>query len=104
MGKNYYAVYDKEKKSTGKTIPAEPINAETAPVKASKSINKIAHVADCTCLNVREFPEMTAKVLAVINNGTEVIIDENESTETWCRVQLKNEMRGYAMRKFLCGE
>ena len=104
MGKNYYSMYDKEKKSAGKTTSAEPINAETAAVKASESINKIAHVVDCTCLNVREFPEMTAKVLTVINDGTEVLIDENESTETWCRIQLKNEMRGYAMRKFLCGE
>lgn len=104
MGKNYYSMYDKEKKSAGKTTPAEPTNAETAPVKASESITKIAHVVDCTCLNVREFPEMTAKVLTVINDGTEVLIDEDESTETWCRVQLKNEMRGYAMRKFLCSE
>lgn len=104
MGKNYYSMYDKEKKSAGKTTSAEPINAETAAVKASESINKIAHVVDCTCLNVREFPEMTAKVLTVINVGTEVLIDENESTETWCRIQLKNETHGYAMRKFLCGE
>lgn len=92
MGKNYYSMYDKGKPAVEKehAIEQEPVVQEDKPTTAKK-----AQVIDCGCLNIR------AKILSVVNAGTEIMVDENGSNEIWCSVKLPNGQEGHAMRKFL---
>lgn len=98
MGKNYYSMYDKGKPAVEKehTIEQEPVAQEDKPTTAKK-----AQVIDCGCLNIRAMPDIRAKILSVVNAGTEIMVDKNGSNEIWCSVKLPNGQEGHAMRKFL---
>ena len=105
MGKNYYAMYDKEK--TQETTVEKPVAEKKAPVEKAtvreekRATAKKAQVVDCVCLNIRATPDMHAKILSTANAGMEIMVDENGSNEIWCSVKLPNGQEGYAMRKFL---
>lgn len=98
MGKNYYSMYDKGKPVAEKelVIEQEPVIQEDKPSTVKK-----AQVVDCGCLNIREMPDIRAKILSVVNAGTEIVIDEKSSDKSWCSVTLPNGQKGYAMQKFL---
>lgn len=98
MGKNYYSMYDKEKKQEA-TVEK---SVEKATVREEKRATaKKAQVVDCVCLNIRATPDMHAKILSTVNAGMEIVVDENRSNEIWCSVKLPNGQEGHAMRKFL---
>lgn len=106
MGKDYYSMYDKEKK-TENTVE-KPVAEKKAPVEKKATVReekrataKKAQVVDCVCLNIRATPDMHAKILSTENAGTEIVVDENGSNEIWCSVKLPNGQEGHAMRKFL---
>lgn len=98
MGKNYYSMYDKGKPAAEKepVIEQEPVAQEDKPSTVKK-----AQVVDCGCLNIREMPDIRAKILSVVNAGTEIVVDEKSSDKDWCSVTLPNGQQGHAMRKFL---
>ena len=98
MGKTYYSMYDKGKPAAEKepVIEQEPVIQEDKPSTVKK-----AQVVDCGCLNIREMPDIRAKILSVVNADTEITVDENGSNEIWCSVKLPNGQEGHAMRKFL---
>lgn len=100
MGKNYYSMYDKGKKQDE---PAEKPTVEKEPAaqEEKRATAKKAQVIDCVCLNIRTMPDMQAKILSVVNAGTEIAVDEKSSDKSWCGVTLPNGQEGYAMRKFL---
>lgn len=97
MGKNYYSMYDKEKKTEEK-----PVEEKKPTVREEKrTAAKKAQVVDCVCLNIRATPDLHAKILSTANAGMEIVVDENDSNEIWCSVKLPNGQEGHAMRKFL---
>lgn len=98
MGKNYYSMYDKGKPAVEK----EPVIEQESVIQEDKpSAMKKAQVVDCGCLNIREMPDIRAKILSVVNAGTEIVVDEKSSDKNWCSVKLPNGQEGHAMRKFL---
>lgn len=105
MGKNYYSMYDKEKKQEAtveKPVAEKKESVEKATVREEKrAVAKKAQVIDCVCLNIRATPDMHAKILSTVNVGTEIVVDEKSSDENWCSVTLPNGQKGHAMRKFL---
>lgn len=100
MGKNYYSMYDKEKKPKN-AAEETVIEKETVAHKEKRTAAKKAQVVDCVCLNIRATPDMHAKILSTANAGMEIVVDENGSDEIWCSVKLPNGQEGHAMRKFL---
>lgn len=103
MGKNYYSMYDKEKKTEEKSVEEKKATVEKKPTvrEEKRAAAKKAQVVDCVCLNIRATPDMHAKILSTANVGMEIVVDENESNEIWCSVKLPNGQEGHAMRKFL---
>nr|DAE44332.1 MAG TPA: SH3 domain protein [Caudoviricetes sp.] len=103
MGKNYYSMYDKEKKADEKPVKEEKATVDKAPSvhEEKRTAVKKAQVVDCVCLNIRAMPDMQAKILSVVNAGTEIVVDEKSSDKSWCSVTLPNGQEGHAMRKFL---
>ncbi len=106
MGKNYYSMYDKEKKQEEAvekpTVEKKPAAKRENTVREEKqTVGKKAQVVDCVCLNIRATPDMQAKILSTANAGMEIVVDEKSSNEIWCSVKLPNGQKGHAMRKFL---
>lgn len=58
-------------------------------------------VANCAKLNVRNEPSKEAGIQCEIENGTEVMIDQNESTDEWYKVYTKEGVEGFCMKKFI---
>lgn len=58
-------------------------------------------VVDCERLNVRKDPSTTAPVLCKLNESTEVIVDEDNSTEDFYKVCTATGVEGYCMKDFI---
>ncbi len=58
-------------------------------------------VINCGSLNVREKPELEATVLGVINAGSFVSIEKEESTAEWFKVTTETGLEGYCVRKYI---
>lgn len=82
------------------SIVEEPI-VETVeePITESKAIYGI--VTDCIKLNVREQPKPNAHILGTIDEGSEVIVNEDESTGDFYKICTSAGLEGYCMRKFV---
>lgn len=61
----------------------------------------IGVVVNCLELNVRELPSKDAKIICVIKCLTEVVVDEDESTDDFYKVYLESGVEGYCMKKFI---
>ena len=58
-------------------------------------------VTGCERLNVRKEPSSTAAIVCEIENKTEVMIEESESTEDFYKVFTVSGIDGFCMRKFI---
>lgn len=58
-------------------------------------------VTGCERLNVRKEPSLTSTIVCEIENQTEVMIEEAESTEDFYKVFTVSGIDGFCMRKFI---
>lgn len=66
----------------------------------SEEIN-IGIVTGCKKLNIRERPTVKAPVVCEAVCETELMVDENESTEEFYKVYTSAGIEGFCMRKFI---
>lgn len=88
-----------QQKPVVKTETAEeqiPV-VETEPVKEQK----IGVVTDCLVLNVREAPSTDAPVVCTINASTEIVIDEEETTDTFYKICTAAGVEGFCMKRYI---
>lgn len=62
---------------------------------------KIGFVTNCKKLNVREKPRTDATIICEVDYQTELVIDENESTEEFYKVFTAAGFEGFCMKKFI---
>ena len=58
-------------------------------------------VAGCERLNVRTESTKDSDVACVINEGTEVMVDLDDSTVDWYKVCLADGIEGYCLAEFI---
>lgn len=75
--------------------PEAPVVEE--PVKTTVT----GIVTGCARLNVRNDPSTTARILCALNESTEVMIDEDNSTEDFYKVCTATGVEGYCMKDFI---
>ena len=61
----------------------------------------IGRVVRCAKLNVRKDPDADAEILGTIPAGTEVMIDEGESTDDFYNVCAASGFEGFCMKQFV---
>ena len=81
-------------------IVEEPMVEAEQPVEEVVE-QKMGVVVDCVKLNVREFPDPNADVVCTINASTNLIIDEDESTDEYYKICTEAGVEGYCMKKFI---
>lgn len=74
---------------------------EPTPVVKPEPKQLTGNVAGCAKLNVRKEPNKDAEILAVINEGTEVVINKIKSTMDFYSVCTAAGIEGYCMKKFI---
>lgn len=76
---------------------AEVENAE--PVKPVETVSAV--VVNCAKLNVREEPVLKAKVVAVIDASSEVVVYATEGFGNYYKVCTASGIEGYCVKDFL---
>ena len=94
---------DYTKYSTNAQEPAEPVFKPIEPMEVEPEVAETAKegFVDCRKLNVRAEPSTDAEVVCVISEGTELLIDEPESTDEFYKICTAAGVEGYCMRKFV---
>lgn len=89
------------KKQTKVNPETELVENDT--VETAEATVKIVEgkVANCSRLNVRKKPALTAEPIAVVEASSALTIDEEKSTPDWYKVTLSNGKSGYCMRQYV---
>lgn len=58
-------------------------------------------VANCYKLNIRVAPVANARIEAIVDAGTKLTINVNESTDDWFKITTESGVNGYCMKKFV---
>lgn len=77
-----------------------PVEAPVEPV-VEETVQTIGVVTGCSRLKVRQEPNTDADVIGVIEEGTEVEIDEEKSTSDFYKVYTAVGFVGFCMKKFI---
>lgn len=104
MGKRDYTRFSNPIEEEAIEEVAEPVEmteVEEQPAEPIHKEPKIGMVVDCTSLNVRENPSITANVVCTITNGTTVEVDETESTEEFYKICTEIGEEGYCIKKYI---
>lgn len=85
------------KESQNESVETEPVN------EAIENIDnvKLGVVSDCIKLNVRKEPKVGAPITCEVDCGTELMIDEKESTDEFYKVCTAAGIEGFCMKKFI---
>jgi hypothetical protein len=62
---------------------------------------KMGFVTNCKKLNIREEPKIDSAIVCEVDYQTELMIDENESTEEFYKVFTAAGIEGFCMKKFI---
>lgn len=93
-----------EVKTEEPTPVVEEVKSEPTPVveQPKPEVKQLTgNVAGCAKLNVRKEPNKDAEILAVINEGAEVVINKIKSTMDFYSVCTAAGIEGYCMKKFI---
>ena len=76
----------------------EPIVSE--PVVEPEN-RKFGEVSNCKKLNIRKLPSRDAEIVSELIEGSEVMIDEKESTALFYKICTEHGIEGYCMKNFI---
>lgn len=105
MGHNYSKHSESSKK---RGVRAETPVLDEAMIEATdvEEVDEMVEetigvVANCLRLNVREKPSKEANIICVIQLGSEVKIDEIESTDEFYKVCTETGVEGFCMKQYI---
>lgn len=82
----------------------KPVMVVEPEPTAEPKIMKIGKVYGCKRLNVREQPSASAAIVSEIDEGIEVMIDEEKSNALFYKICTEHGIEGYCMKKFIAIE
>lgn len=94
---NYNAVSNKKVDETV-GLATTVVNVEPETTSAEEFV--YGTVVNCERLNVRESPDFTAPILCTIDEGTKVLLNTEESTVEWYKVDVGGQS-GFCMKTYM---
>ena len=64
---------------------------------------KFGKISNCKKLNVRKLPSRDAEIVSELVEGSEVMIDEKESTALFYKICTEHGIDGYCMKDYITG-
>lgn len=86
---------------TAPEITVEEIQTVETTHEPVKACIEIGTVFNCAKLNIRKEPKMGAEVLRVVNAGTKLKVDTDNSTDEWYQVTTKDKVAGFCMKEYV---
>ena len=93
--------YTKFSRESAESGAIETVKNITEEVKETKPEPKIGIVTDCIKLNVRKNPNPNAEIICEVSAATDLMIDEEQSTDIFYKVFTAAGVEGYCMKKFV---
>ena len=62
---------------------------------------KFGKVSNCKKLNIRKLPSRDAEIVSELIEGSEVMIDEKESTALFYKICTEHGIEGFCMKQFI---
>ena len=85
-------------------VESEPVfvspMSEVEPV-VEPEIRKFGKINNCKKLNVRKLPSRDSEIISELVEGSEVMIDDNESTALFYKICTEHGIEGYCMKQFI---
>lgn len=80
-------------------VEPEPISDPEPSVELEN--RKFGKVNNCKKLNIRKLPSRDAEIVSELIEGSEVMIDEKESTALFYKICTEHGIEGYCMKDFI---
>ena len=78
-------------------VPPMP---EVDPVVEPEN-RKFGKVSNCKKLNVRKLPSRDSEIISELVEGSEIMIDDNESTALFYKICTEHGIEGFCMKQFV---
>ena len=91
--------YTAETETVIDSVVIEQVTEPVAEIDEEAIVNGV--VVDCGKLNVRQEPSSDSKIVTIIPGGTEVEINNEESTDEFYKICTAAGIEGFCMRKFI---
>ena len=112
MSKKRYTQYSKFSGEEPETEVEEETVKEERPIEGQivipevepvvePEIRKFGKINNCKKLNVRKLPSRDAEIVSELIEGSEVMIDENESTALFYKICTEHGIEGFCMKQFI---
>ena len=112
MSKKRYTQYSKFSGEEPETEVEEEIVEEERPIEGQIVIpevepvvepenRKFGKINNCKKLNVRKLPSRDAEIISELVEGSEVMIDEKESTALFYKICTEHGIEGFCMKQFI---
>ena len=80
-------------------VEPEPVSDPEPSVESE--IRKFGKVSNCKKLNIRKLPSRDAEIVSELIEGSEVMIDEKESTALFYKICTEHGIEGFCMKDFI---
>lgn len=74
---------------------------EVKQVEQEPEPQKLGIVINCNNLNIRKHPDLNSDIICAIKCSTEVMIDDNESTEDFYKICTVSGIEGFCMKQYI---
>lgn len=100
--KNYNKMYNEPEKVEHVDDVVEEINEMIKPEPEPEEVFAITTgIVACDRLNVRQEPSKRALILGEVTKGTELVLDEEGTTEDFYKVYTATGIEGFCMKQFI---
>ena len=80
-------------------VEPEPVSDPEPSVEPEN--RKFGKISNCKKLNVRKLPSRDAEIVSELIEGSEVMIDEKESTALFYKICTEHGIDGYCMKDYI---
>ena len=80
-------------------VEPEPVSDPEPSVEPEN--RKFGKVSNCKKLNIRKLPSRDAEIVSELIEGSEVMIDEKESTALFYKICTEHGIDGYCMKDYI---
>lgn len=80
-------------------VEPEPVSDPEPSVEPEN--RKFGKVSNCKKLNIRKLPSRDAEIVSELVEGSEVMIDEKESTALFYKICTEHGIDGYCMKDYI---
>ena len=82
-------------------LEGQTIIPEVEPEVPAAETRKFGKITGCKKLNVRKLPSRDSEIISKLVEGSEVMIDEKESTALFYKICTEHGIEGFCMKNFI---